>query len=321
MNKDISGKHLLTIVVPVHNRAEMAVCTLDSIADSSCKAFNLIIVDNASTDGTMEVCQQWALRHSFEEFEVTVVEETKSGAPAARNRGLSLCQTPYIYFFDSDDLFDSQFIAEMLYSIQDCTDQPDMVFVPVQQQQGKAIRTRSYKLHASPHEHILNAMLCTPSMLFRTAWLRQLGGWNEELTIWQDWELGLRVLLAKPNILWTQKPYHTILIHPNSITGKSYSLRLSSIVNTLEHALIAIDSSIADKSLKAKCKRTLLIRTKIIAGKMALEGNTEACHQLAQWAKTAIDNQPLRTHIIANLLQRYSSLGGRAAWRIGIAMC
>ena len=110
---------LLTVVVPVFNRSNLIERTLDSIAASTYRLFVLKIIDNASTDNSLEVCQRWAERNaSADGLVIEVFEETKAGAPCARNCGLASCQTPYIYFFDSDDFCSPDFIGDVLMAFE-----------------------------------------------------------------------------------------------------------------------------------------------------------------------------------------------------------
>ena len=83
----------LSIIIPVYNRAHVLMRTLDSIAASSRLPEALILVDNGSQDTSLDVCRQWAARHSTDGFRVSVIESSRRGASVARNAGLSLCQT------------------------------------------------------------------------------------------------------------------------------------------------------------------------------------------------------------------------------------
>ena len=96
------AKDIVTVVVPVYNRASLALRTLDSIAaQQPCP--RLIVVDNNSTDCTFEAVSRWAELRRSEEFPIEVTVETAKGAAAARQKGLTMVETPYVMFFDSDD--------------------------------------------------------------------------------------------------------------------------------------------------------------------------------------------------------------------------
>ena len=96
-----SNGKLITIVIPVYNRERLLVRTLDSIAVQDTGRINLIVVDNASTDGSRRVAEQWCRAH--DEVDAIVTDCEVPGAAAARNVGLRLAATSYVMFFDSDD--------------------------------------------------------------------------------------------------------------------------------------------------------------------------------------------------------------------------
>ena len=237
----------LTIIVPVYNRAHYIVRTLDSIAASTCMFSELLIVDNGSDDNTMEVCSQWADSH--QDLSVCILSEKKRGVAAARNYGLLSCHSEYVYFFDSDDLFSRDFIASIYPELS----QPfDVLCVPVCQNVNSVVRIRPYKACAGVHIHLLNNMLSTQSMVFRKSFLDQIGGWNESLTTWDDWELGTRVLLAHPRLRWYEgQAFHQVFVHQDSLTGESFSATLPAIIKAMQSVLhLIVHAKLTDDERK-----------------------------------------------------------------------
>ncbi|MDE6039358.1 MAG: glycosyltransferase family 2 protein, partial [Paramuribaculum sp.] len=84
---------LLTIVVPVRNRPQLIVRTLDSIVSQTCRDFNLIVVDDGSTDSTPEVVAAWMKANDFRLPAMQLITAQGAGAPAARNLGLEAVST------------------------------------------------------------------------------------------------------------------------------------------------------------------------------------------------------------------------------------
>ena len=82
----------ITIIIPVKNRRAHIGKTLDSIMKSSCPPKEIIIVDNESTDGTYQFCEQYIKNRS----NITLLRETFPGAAAARNKGLKSCKTEWL---------------------------------------------------------------------------------------------------------------------------------------------------------------------------------------------------------------------------------
>ncbi|MBQ6185625.1 MAG: glycosyltransferase [Bacteroidales bacterium] len=92
----------LSIIIPVHNAERYLDDCLESIVkqDLSQDDYEVILVDDKSTDGSLDKCKQWADR--FSNFRVHAHEENH-GVGAARNTGLGLAQGDYVSFIDSDD--------------------------------------------------------------------------------------------------------------------------------------------------------------------------------------------------------------------------
>jgi len=307
----------LTIIIPVRNRANLIVRTLDSIAAGAQLPRALFIVDNGSTDDTKEVCLHWIDTHRSLGMDTCFLEESRPGANIARNTGLSAVTTEWVYFFDSDDEFDVSFVADVTAAIRDSqTAQHDITlfFTPSRQEVQGRIQTRAYMSRICAATQILSAMLSTTTMVFKTSWLRTLGGWDEHLSIWQDWELGVRVAMAAPQVGWlTRRSYHLIHIHPDSITGAGYSQRCEAIRGTLRRVATEVEHD------RRAC-RSLYLRSQIIAGKLMWEGSGDTSIRAFARERSATVGTVVR--FWGTLLRRYVALGGRGAWRIALwAVC
>ena len=108
----------LSIVIPIYNRAEIVCRTLNSIAAQECiEKCKIILVDNNSTDNTIDVLSQWKDSPAAAHLDVTILSEHKPGAAAARNCGFNAVDTPWVMFFDSDDEMLPSLIADILDTI------------------------------------------------------------------------------------------------------------------------------------------------------------------------------------------------------------
>ena len=298
-----AGVGALTIVIPVFNRKEYIKRTLDSIPDT----YRVIVVDNGSTDGSYDYCRMYALNNH--RTRMTVEREFTPGAAAARNKGLSLCKTPWVYFFDSDDVFTG---------LPESWDESlDMVCFPVNMQVNGRNKVRDFSPVSTPHTHILNSMLGTHSMLFRTEWLRHIGGWNNECRTWDDWELGLRALLHKPRLMWlTTKAYHHILVHPDSLTGGSFSERYKEQLKTMEMAFRDIHDYGKDDT---RCQFALFLRSYILAGELLREGNRQGSDEVMKFIYDRFHTNDM-SYRLGRLLRWYVSKGGRGAWKVALRL-
>ena len=174
-------------------------------------------------------------------------------------------------------------------------------------------------------DHILGACISTQSFVAQTPLLRRIRGWNEHLPMWNDYEIGLRLLLASPQPAWCEEVFHQIFQHPDSITGSSLSDR----AEQLTLALVSIARTLQEHSDRFSAPplrhafTALLYRTNIVAGQLLCEGNPRAAQQLlcAMGSQLPPCSRPHR--FFACLLRHYVSWGGRGAWRIArlLARC
>lgn len=89
----------VTVIVPSYNHGAFLQATLDSIHAQTWPQLEVIVVDDGSTDDTLNILEPWRERG------VRVVRQDHQGASAARNRGIELASGEFIAFLDSDDLW------------------------------------------------------------------------------------------------------------------------------------------------------------------------------------------------------------------------
>lgn len=89
----------VSVIVPMYNAAAFLGATVDSILVQTYKDFELLLIDDCSTDATLE------LAYSFSDPRIRVIKNSKNqGAGATRNKGIELAQSTYIAFCDADDI-------------------------------------------------------------------------------------------------------------------------------------------------------------------------------------------------------------------------
>jgi len=113
----------LSVVIPVYNRPDLIVPCVQSILKSNLEELEIIIVDDASTDHTLEVCR----RLTREEPCIRLLPlEQNHGQGFARNAGLEAAKGEYVFFVDSDDEVDPEALRELVHS-RDSWDNADLI--------------------------------------------------------------------------------------------------------------------------------------------------------------------------------------------------
>lgn len=224
-----------SIVVPVFNRGSLVGKTLDSIYAQDYRPLSLIVVDNNSTDHTLEVLHSWSGEHNSQNFKVTVLSETKPGAAAARNKGLSVVDSDYVMFFDSDDIMEPQHLSSVMSAIKE-NNCPDIVGwdVAINHLDGRQ-QLMEFPSGDYFFRHFFNSILSTQRYAVKTRFLHDCGAWNETLLGWNDYELGIRLLRHAPRIAKAEgAPMVKVLRQADSITGTKYSDKSSYWENCLD---------------------------------------------------------------------------------------
>lgn len=93
---------LFTVIVPVYNPGPFLCSCIDSILSQTYRGFELICVDNGSTDGSSTVLDKYAEKHS----NLLVLHQENKGVSVARNTGIACAKGEWLYFVDSDDMVD-----------------------------------------------------------------------------------------------------------------------------------------------------------------------------------------------------------------------
>src|ERR671910_2706788 len=112
----------VSVVIPCYNQADFLGEAIESVLSQSYQAFEVIVVDDGSTDDTKEVASAYAL----EDSRVRLVRQQNRGLAGARNRGLAESRGEYVVFLDSDD----RLLGEALeVGVRELESHPECAFV------------------------------------------------------------------------------------------------------------------------------------------------------------------------------------------------
>lgn len=92
----------VSVIIPVYNRASLLPRTLDSVIAQAFRDWEIVLVDDGSTDSTAEVADAYARKLGDR---LMYIRQENRGAGAARNRGIDVCRGRFVAFLDSDDEF------------------------------------------------------------------------------------------------------------------------------------------------------------------------------------------------------------------------
>ncbi len=102
-------KPIISVVVPVYNVSEYLGRAVDSILAQSFTDFEVILVDDGSTDRSGEICDEYTKKDE----RVHVIHKENGGLSDARNAGTAVAEGEYICFVDSDDFLEAEFLSRL----------------------------------------------------------------------------------------------------------------------------------------------------------------------------------------------------------------
>jgi glycosyltransferase involved in cell wall biosynthesis len=184
---------VISVIIPSYNRENEIPQAIESVLAQTYKNFEIIVVDDGSTDGTEKRLQEYINKKQIHYF-----RKDNSGPSSARNYGLNLAKGQYIAFLDSDDLW---LPIKLEVQMRRFADQIDLGLVysnvlSYNPDQGHVFLRYNKKL---PSGFILDELiykkvnLVPSSILVKKSTLDEVGAFDEVLKIHEDRDLHIRI--------------------------------------------------------------------------------------------------------------------------------
>src|SRR5258708_5011849 len=213
---------LVSILVPCYNAAPWLASTLESALQQSWPRIEIIVVDDGSSDNSLEIAR------GFEPRGVRVFAQANSGAASARNHALRHAKEDFIQFLDADDLLAPDKIERQLNALARVPldtlaagewarfigDPETAVF------QHEAIYNASTGIEFLQIHYETGSMMQPGGWLAPRSLLDRAGPWNEALTLNDDGEYFARVMLAASCIAFTPGARCFYRATPKSLTRR-----------------------------------------------------------------------------------------------------
>lgn len=246
----------VTIVIPAHRAAATVMKAITSaLEQDQCRARVIVVVDGACPETEALLAGAANPRLS------SVTNEPKRGAPASRNRGLQLAETEFVLFLDGDDFFKDDF-AGPLSSIMNAED-ADLGLGPnVHWNEGRGYHNHWVPDYRDSADLFIrwcgnNQNVTTCSVMWRTSFLRSIGGWNERILRNQDGEVTLRAVLLGARFAISNKGWGVWRQHESQhrITGRTDNLQ--GLLDVAEELLVVEPIAVPEEVRRRACARYL----------------------------------------------------------------
>lgn len=181
---------MVTVIIPTYNREKTIGRAIDSILNQTYKDIEIIVIDDGSSDGTIEVLKKYGEK-------VRVLTQSHRGANAARNKGIENANGKYIAFLDSDDEWLEDKIHKQieymtLNNKQVCFCPYKLIDSDERYIPSDYINTDKYEVNIA--EVLANGnVIGTPTLILEKSVLDKVGGFDEQMKSLQDYELAIRI--------------------------------------------------------------------------------------------------------------------------------
>jgi len=116
-----------SVVVPLFNKRDHIVRSLSSILSQNVKDFEVLVIDDGSTDDSVAVVNQWlSTLDKADSRKFIVIRQLNAGVSSARNLGVENAKAEYVAFLDADDYWESNHLFELGRLVDDFSDQVDV---------------------------------------------------------------------------------------------------------------------------------------------------------------------------------------------------
>lgn len=188
----------ISVVMPAYNAALNLAAAVDSVLSQTFEKFELIIIDDGSSDNTLYIAKEYSLKDE----RIVVIPQENRGAAVARNTGISMARGKYIAFLDADDVWDSRKL-DLHFNHLEANENLGMSFARVVYMMPDGTptdRISSAKLtNITPKDFFFENLAVTPSnSVCRKDALIQVGCFDESFQNlgFEDVELFLRIICS-----------------------------------------------------------------------------------------------------------------------------
>lgn len=191
---------MISVVIPLFNKEDCIRKTLDSVLVQSLQDFEIIVVNDGSTDGSAEIVA------AIPDGRIRLINKVNGGPSSARNKGLEVAKGDYIAFLDADDIWSPDYLKEMTDLIDSFPDAVIWGFNYTMIQDGMIVHSevKAYRGYLSQEWDSFPIFFSSSSSCCRKTALIDLGGFDERMVYGEDIDMWFRLLLNGRGVIDTR---------------------------------------------------------------------------------------------------------------------
>lgn len=247
----------VSVVIPIYNAASTVARAIDSVLRQTLQDFEIIVVDDGSTDDVQQVLERYGDR-------VFYIYQEHRGCSAARNRGISEARGEYIAFLDADDWWLPAKLEKQVEALSlDATVGLVHAGYYLCGVDGRILRAIHPWPGNDPGSNVFDQLLFrqfigSPTfVMVRTAICQELGGFDESMAGGEDWDLWLRLAL-RCKVAYINEPLACYQMQTGDIAQRMASRRTS-------EAWLHMIDKLFDQIEVQQCYGHLLVHARAVA--------------------------------------------------------
>ncbi|MEE8586264.1 MAG: glycosyltransferase [Acidobacteriota bacterium] len=190
------------MIIPTYNRREFLAQAVASVRAQTFQDWELIVVDDGSDDGSAGMLE------SLDDPRIRLIRQPRQGVSAARNRGIRAARHPWIALLDSDDQWQPSKLERQITALQAAPEyrltHSDEIWI----RRGRRVNPK--KIHRKYggwiyHRCLPLCVISPSSVLLQRSLLDEVGCFDEEYPVCEDYELWLRICCRSP-VLFLEEP-------------------------------------------------------------------------------------------------------------------
>jgi len=268
----------VSVIIPTLNRINTLQRAIDSVIAQSFKSIEIIVVDNGSSDGSVNMLKKYYPT-------AKLIHEHKSGVSASRNKGIKYAKSPWIAFLDSDDAWDQKKLEKQINLLHNSHDKYRLIHTnEIWIRNGK--RINQMKKHQKFGGYIFNECLSLccispSSVLIDRSIFDDMGLFNENLPVCEDYDMWLRICSKEEVLFIDEKLTFKYGGHKDQLS-KSYWGMDRFRVNSIENLILNYDLNTDQKN---KSMATLIKKLKIIINGAKKRNNSSVINEYTKKLK------------------------------------
>ena len=191
----MTANPLVSVVIAAYNAGAFITDTIKSVLDQTYRNFEVIVVDDGSTDRTAEIVR------SFADDRIQLIQQSNSGVAAARNLAIQQSSGEYIAPIDADDLWEPERLEKHVRCLESCDSSVGLVYSwSIYLNEAGGLKGYSPFGQLGAVEGDVLAVLVfynfldnASTTMFRRRCIQVVGNYNTELKTCEDWDLYLRI--------------------------------------------------------------------------------------------------------------------------------